>query len=363
MSSNNQKGVIFIQVLCLIVLCSIVAVITAKSLMSIVQDSENAKDKTINSILTKQDVDQTTNIIIGDEVYEVTSNKEIKEDVYPVSETLKFEPDKITATIDTKYQYVNYFTLDNGVLLDYRIDAKTNFVGIPIAPTSGTLENYIVTSSNYPNLQQLRTRLINDSKYTLGFGKDKNGNYCVTNPFSIDMSSTDLNANYASTFEIPVTQNTSDIYIFKTDETHPLPITLSGLASDLTSAISDYPYIHIKYYDDDGLQLVEVSSNLPSIDSGVMNGKLAYTGIGIDLKVKETANYDIEVNNQELIYPSQNKVKFQLQHLVPVSNWHISPNIDTLKFKGCMPDTLTFERNAYFHTEKLSNSIKQIVGN
>jgi hypothetical protein len=352
---KNERGFSLLFTSVVVFFSLAISGIIAKDLLSFKRIDNEVTASATGEIANTFDLEERKNVAIGDNIYEVTPVRELKEDIYSVTDMIKLTEDLdiLTATMDTKYGYMNYILLNGDTILDYRIDPKTSFVGFTLDDSIETGDYYTVTTTSYPSRQSLiPTNGTMRNRLTFM----KNGNrYKLIYPASFNTSNGAGIGLDTTTVALRLPSDWTDIYFFQTDLTHQAPIVLNNKGHEVTWQLETMPYIHLNLDDD----IITLNTNLVSIEDGAINNTIAQQGIEIGVTVYDAESYNITSQGSKLNYPTQNSFKYQIYNQVPMSNWNYFENAFSVKFTKCIPKTITINRKAYYHELNKSNDVIQ----
>ena len=358
--NKSERGFSIFWVTVIIFFSIAIATIIAKDLRNLALVEKGIERTTTDTIANTYEVNESTTVAIGDNIYQITPNVIIEEDIYPSKEILEFskDMDRLTITMGTRYNQVNYMILDGNKILDYRLDPKTEFVGFKLGEvdTSNPLTKSVtVPNYEYPNTQTLIPFTAKHTRNRLSFNV-LNGVYMLKYP-QVYKTSNDLSElSDTTTLAIKLPDDFTDIILFHSDMLHPAPIVLRDDYTEVTDYLTTIPHIRISYSEIDSK--LTISTNLVSIENESLNGKVIQNGVTVSMDMHQANAYEIISQGNRLNYPTQNKFKYQIHDEVEQSNWNYSKNSFSIDFVGCIPQTFTIDRKGYFFTKTTENTVK-----
>lgn len=357
--NRNERGFSIFWVTVIIFFSIAISIIIAKDLRNLALVEKDIERTTTDTIANTYEVSESSTVVIGDNIYEITPNTVVKEDIYPVKDILEFskDMDRLTVTMGTRYNQLNYLVLNGNKILDYRLDPKTQFVGFnfgEVDTANPAVQSVTVANYEYPNTQTLIPFTSSHTRNRLSFNV-LNGVYALKYP-QVYKTSNDLSElSDTTTLAMQLPKEFTDIILFHSDILHPAPIVLRDDYTEVTDYLTTTPHIRISYSEADSK--LRISTNLVSIENESLNGKVIQNGATIEMEMHPASAYEITSEGNKLNYPSQTKFKYQVHDEVEQSNWNYSKQIFDIEFTGCIPQTFTIDRNGYYFTRTTENTV------
>ena len=345
----------------IIFITAAISAIVGKNLLYLALAGEEIQNSTTDTLANTFNVTETTKIALGDNIYTITPHTDIREDIYDITEYLEFNSDMtvLTATFSTRYNNINYCVLNGDTILDYRLDPKTEFVGITMGDvdvTNPQSKSVTVNSYDYPNISDLIPYTSQYTRNRLAFNT-LNGIYSLKYPQTYITSNGLSEQSDTTTLAIGLPKNFTDVVFFQSDLTHMAPVVLDNHADEVLDHLSSIPHVRLSYNETE--QLLSLYTNFTSIQEGTINETLNDSGITLKVEMHESDAYDITSGTSVLNYPTQTTFNFQAFNTLPLSNWNVSSTPYTLNFKGCIPSRITLIRKGYFHTLEKTNRVNR----
>lgn len=354
MSLINERGSSLVWVIGFIFLSGVVGAITAKVNLRTAVTEKVTQRKTTDEIANTIVTDVNMDVAIGDNIYNISPNVELNEHVYPVKNSIEFGKDRITFTMNTKYKWVNYAVINNGMIVDYKIDPKTEIVGIPFSEFDSPTSAVTVKDYNYPSILELIPYTTEHSQNRLSFDV-KDGRYKLKFPRTYTTSNDSGEKSEYTNFTVNLPKQYTDVIVFYSDLTHLPPTIINNDSYELEGQLQNIPHLRLSYKNHD--KLITLSTNIVSIDNQSINGKLNYSGTSFEIDMYENTAYEISSEGNPLNYPTQDKFRYQIHQEAELSNWNCYSNTYNIEFKNCLPRTIDIILNDYYHTTTHTNTV------
>lgn len=354
---KNEKGITLPYALIVFMLTTVLGILIASHLkLAGILAHESNKAATL-SVAKSYTVDSVTNIALGDNIYRITPEEILEEQNYDIVDKLYFAERSVTVTMNTKYSYINYAILNGNKVIDYKIDPKTEIIGIAFSELAEPIDSVVtVPDYEYPSISQLIPYTVEHSKHRLSFDV-KDGKYRLKFPLKYNTANDITESSATTTFTIPFPDKFTDILIFYSDKLHISPIVIDDLDSELIYAMITTPYIRLSY--DDEKKTILFSSNLVSVTGTSLNETLSYTGPLIEITMYDDVSHDIVCDGYVLNYPEQNKIKYQLNQTSHLTTWHYSTEPYSILFTNSFPKEITITRTGYMYTILRNNIVTE----